>query len=111
MELRGASGDERGTTSQELIGLSITWPQATNGNLNNIKFGGTTIYNTPTGGGSLSTSSLLGTTAQRTFEAGKSQTLQFSFQNHVDTNASPLHCFGHVQSVWQRFAEWARHTI
>jgi len=74
--------------AQVLTGLAITWPQATNGNLNNIKMGGTTIYNTPTGGGSLTTSSLLGTTAQRTIAAGSSQTLTFTFANNVNTNAS-----------------------
>ena len=76
------------TTGQVITALSITWPQGTNGNLNNIKFGATTIYNTATGGGSLTTSSLLGTTAQRTINAGASQFLQFNFQNNVDTNAS-----------------------
>ena len=47
-----------------LTGLSITWPQVTNGNLKSITLGATTIYNTSTGGGTLTTSSLLGTTAQ-----------------------------------------------
>jgi hypothetical protein len=72
--------------NQVLTGLSITWPQGTNGNLNNIKFEGTTIYNTPTGGGSLTTSSLLGTTAQRTISPGATDTLQFSFANNASTN-------------------------
>ena len=72
---------------QVLTALSITWPQATNGNLNQIKMGGTVIYNTATGGGTLTTSSLLGTTAQRTIAAGSSQTLTFTFKNNVDTNA------------------------
>jgi hypothetical protein len=72
--------------NQVLTGLSITWPQGTNGNLNNIKFEGTTIYNTPTGGGSLTTSSLLGTTAQRTITPGATDTLQFNFQNNASTN-------------------------
>jgi xanthine dehydrogenase iron-sulfur cluster and FAD-binding subunit A len=76
------------TMGQELTALSITWPQATNGNLQSIKMGGTTIYNTSTGGGSLTTSSLLGTTAQRTIAAGASQTLTFTFKNNVDTTAS-----------------------
>ena len=75
-------------TGQVLTGLSITWPQATNHNLQSIKMGGTTIYNTPTGGGSLTTSSLLGTTAQRTINSGSNQTLTFAFQNNVDMNAS-----------------------
>jgi hypothetical protein len=75
-------------SGQVLTGLAITWPQAANGNLNSIKFGATTIYNTSTGGGSLSTSSLLGTTAQRTIAAGSSQTLTFTFAKNVDTNAN-----------------------
>src|SRR4029077_2391495 len=72
------------TMGQVITGLSITWPQGTNGNLNNIKFAATTIYNTPTGGGSLTTSSLLGTAAQRTIAAGAHQDLQFNFKNNVD---------------------------
>ena len=76
------------TMGQELTALSITWPQATNGNLNFIKMGGTTIYSTPTGGGSLTTSSLLGSTFQRTIAAGASQTLTFTFMNNVDTTPS-----------------------
>ncbi len=72
-----------------LTGLSITWPQATNGNLQSIKMGGTVIFNTSTGGGTLTTSSLLGTTAQRTIAAnGGTAALTFNFQNNVDTNAN-----------------------
>jgi hypothetical protein len=74
--------------NQVLTGLSITWPQGTNGNLNSIQFDGTTIYNTPTGGGSLTTSSLLGTIPQRTIIPGETDTVQFTFQNNVDQNAS-----------------------
>jgi hypothetical protein len=76
------------TSGEVLTGLSITWPQATNGNLQSIKMGGTTIYNTATGGGSLTTSSLLGTTVQRTIAAGASQTLTFTFAHNVSTNAN-----------------------
>jgi hypothetical protein len=47
-----------------------------------------TIYNMQTGGGSLTTSSLLGTTAQRTTGAGSCGTLTFNFQNNVSTNPS-----------------------
>ena len=72
---------------QVLTGLSMTWPQATNGNLNSIKMGGTTIYNTSTPS-PLNTSSLLGTTAQRTIAAGSCGTLTFTFHNNVDTNAT-----------------------
>jgi xanthine dehydrogenase iron-sulfur cluster and FAD-binding subunit A len=80
---------QNNTASGQLLdSLAITWPQATNGNLNSIKMGGTVIYNTPTGGGSLSTSSLLGSTAQRTIAAGASQTLTFTFKNNVNTTAS-----------------------
>jgi hypothetical protein len=42
-------------SNQLFTALAITWPRATNGNLNSIKLGGTVIYNTPTGSGSLST--------------------------------------------------------
>ena len=73
---------------QVLTGLAITWPQATNGNLQSIKMGGTTIYNTSTGGGTLTTSSLLGTTAQRTIAAGSCATLTFTFANTVNPSAS-----------------------
>jgi hypothetical protein len=63
----------------------MTWPQATNGKLTSIKMGGTTIYSTSTNS-PLSTSSLLGTTAQRTIAAGSCAVLTFTFQNNVDTN-------------------------
>jgi hypothetical protein len=67
----------------------MTWPQTTNGNLAKIVMGGTTIYNTSTGGGTLHTTTLLGTNAQRTIAAnGGSATLTFSFQNNVSTNAN-----------------------
>ena len=69
--------------------LDMTWPQATNGNLQNIKMGGTTIYNTSTGGGTLHATTLLGTNAQRTIAAnGGSATVTFTFQNNVDTTAA-----------------------
>jgi len=71
--------------SQVLTGLSMTWPQATNGVLKTIKMGGTTIYNTSTNN-PLSTSSLLGTNAQRTIAAGSCAVLTFTFNNNVDTN-------------------------
>jgi hypothetical protein len=74
--------------NQVLTGCPSPWPQATNGNLNNIKLDETTIYNTSTGGGSLTTSSLLGTTDQRTISPGQTDALQFSFRNNVSTNAS-----------------------
>jgi hypothetical protein len=74
--------------SQVLTGLSITWPQGTNGNLTKITLGNTTIFSTSTGGGSLTTSSLLGTTAQRTIAAGACGTVTYTFTNNVDTNAT-----------------------
>jgi hypothetical protein len=74
---------------QVLTGLAMTWPQATNGNLTKITMGATTVYNTSTGGGTLSTTSLLGTTTQRTIAAnGGTATLTFTFQHNVSTNAS-----------------------
>ena len=76
------------SSSQVLTGLSITWPQSTNGNLSKITFNGTTIYNTSTGGGSLTTSSLLGTTAQRTIATNTCGTMVFTFASNVDTNAT-----------------------
>jgi len=74
--------------SQLLTGLTINWPQATNGNLTQIKMGGTTIFNTSTGGGSLTIPPppLGGSTAQRTIAAGACGTLTFTFQNNVSTN-------------------------
>jgi hypothetical protein len=68
------------------MGLDMTWPQVTNGNLQQIKMGGTQIYNTPTGGGTLHTTTLLGSNLQRTINAsGGTATLTFIFQNNVDT--------------------------
>jgi hypothetical protein len=75
--------------AQVLTGLDMTWPQATNGNLAKVVMGGTTIYNTSTGGGTLHTTTLLGTNAQRTIAAnGASATVTFNFANSVDTNAN-----------------------
>jgi hypothetical protein len=75
--------------AQVLTGLDMTWPQATNGNLIGIKMAGTTIYNTSTGGGTLHTTTLLGTNPQRTIAAnGASATVTFNFANSVDTNAN-----------------------
>ncbi len=72
--------------AQVLTGLDMTWPQATNGNLTQIAMGGTTIYSTSTGGGTLHTTTLLGTTGQRTINAsGGTATLTFVFQNSVNT--------------------------
>jgi hypothetical protein len=70
---------------QVLTGLSMSWPQATNGNLLSIKMGATTIYSTSTAS-PLSTSSLLGTAAQRTIAAGSCATVTFTFKNSVSTN-------------------------
>jgi hypothetical protein len=69
---------------QTLTGLSMSWIQATNGKLQSIKMGGTTIYNTSTNN-PLSTSSLLGTSPQRTIAAGSCAVLTFTFQSNVDT--------------------------
>ena len=74
--------------SQTLTGLSISWPQGTNGNLKTIKFNGTTIFSS-TGVPSPLTippPPLLGTTAQRTIAAGACGTVVFGFQNNVSTN-------------------------
>jgi hypothetical protein len=73
--------------SQVLTGLSISWPQGTNGNLKTVKLGGTTIYSTSTAS-PLNTSSLLGTTAQRTIPANSCGTVTFGFTNNVSTNAA-----------------------
>jgi hypothetical protein len=93
--------------SQVLTGLSITWPQGTNGNLKTIKMGGTTIFNTSTGGGTLTIPPppLLGTTAQRTIAAGSCGTLTFTFQNNVSTNpadytgSATFNPFGNVTTL------------
>jgi hypothetical protein len=87
---------------QELTGLAITWPQATNGNLVSIKLEATVIYNTSTGGGSLTTSSLLGTTVQRTIGVGAHKDLEFTFANNVNqtpsnyTGSATFNPFGNV---------------
>jgi hypothetical protein len=78
------------SSNQVLTGLSITWPQAPNGNLKSIKMSGTTIFNTSTGGGSLTIPPppLLGTPAQRTIAAGACGTVVFGFANNVSMNPS-----------------------
>jgi hypothetical protein len=77
---------------QLLTCLSITWPQVTNGSLNKIIMNNgatnTTIYNMVNNTGSLSTCTLLGTTAQRTIPAGSCGTLTFNFANTASTNSA-----------------------
>jgi hypothetical protein len=74
--------------SQVLTTLSMTWPQAPNGNLKTIKMGGTTIFNTSTANPpGLTNASLSGTNAQRTIAAGQCATLTFTFTNNVSTTA------------------------
>jgi hypothetical protein len=75
-------------TAQVLSSLYLTWPQATNGNLVSVKMGANTIFNTSTKGGNVNIFTFSGTTAQRTINAGASQTMTFTFQNNVDTNAN-----------------------
>ena len=72
--------------SQLLTNVQITWPQGTNGNLTKITLNGATIFNTSTGGGSLNTSSFVGTAAQRTIASGSCGTFAFGFQSNVSTN-------------------------
>jgi hypothetical protein len=76
------------SSAQVLSSLYITWPQATNGNLQSVKMGANTIYNTSTKGGNATIFTFSGTTAQRTINAGASQTLTFTFQNNVAPNNS-----------------------
>jgi hypothetical protein len=75
--------------AQVLTRLALLWHQVPNGNLSKVTFNGTTIYQTSTANPpGLNTTSLLGTTAQRTIASGSCGTLVFSFVNNVDTNAS-----------------------
>ena len=48
--------------------------------------GGTNIYTTSTGGGSLSTSSFAGAASVRTIAAGASKTLTLTFANNASSN-------------------------
>ena len=80
---------QNGTTSSQVLNaLQMTWPQATNGNLQSVTMGATTIYNKSTGGGNFISFSLSGTAAQRTIATGGSATLTFTFQNNVNTTAA-----------------------
>ena len=73
---------------QVLTGMSITWPQATNGNLNNQTQRDTrSITRQPAVARLPPRLPLLGTTAKRTIKAGKRR-LAVYFQNNVGTNAS-----------------------
>ena len=75
---------------QVLTGLSMTWPQATNGNLTKITMGGTTIYNTSTGGGTLNIPRLRWRARRPSGRSPRvhAQTLTFTFANNVSTNPS-----------------------
>jgi hypothetical protein len=75
-------------SAQVLSSLYLTWPQATNGNLQSVKMGANTIFNTSTKGGNVTIFTFSGTQAQRTIAAGASQTMTFTFQNNVNTNAN-----------------------
>ena len=91
--------DNNTGVAQTLTGLAITWPQATNGNLLSIKLGSTTIYSTSTGGGSLNTSSLLGTAAQRTISGGQERDADLHVREQREHERGELHRLGHVQPV------------
>ena len=79
--------------------LTMTWPQVTNGNLTKITMAGTTIYNTSTGGGTVTGSLRLCWHArhQRTIAAGACATLMFTFANNVSTTRA-LHWYGHISA-------------
>jgi hypothetical protein len=71
-------------SNQVLTALSFHWPQNPNGNLQSIKMGGSTIFSTSTGGGSVTISSFPANTATaRTIGAGLCGTVTFTFQNNV----------------------------
>ncbi len=90
-------------TGQLLTGLSITWPQATNGNLQQIKMGGTTIYNTSTGNGSLTTTLLLGTNCPADDRRGFMRNLDVYLPAQRQHDPQQLHWFGNIQPVWARY--------
>ena len=93
------------STAQVLTGVSITWPQATNGNLNSIKYNGTTIYNTSTGGGSLTIPPppLQGTNGPADDQRGCTRRLAVYVPEQRQHERRQLHWFGHVQPVWARY--------
>jgi hypothetical protein len=74
-------------SNQVLTALSFNWPQNPNGNLTKIQMGGSTIFNTSTGGGSVTIPSFPSNTATaRTMGPGQCGTVTFTFQNNVSTN-------------------------
>ena len=78
-----------GTIDEFLTALNLTWPQATNGNLTQIKLDGDVIYNGPAiGGGSanLTAAQLTADSNKRKIGKGSSDTLKLIFQNNAATN-------------------------
>ena len=91
------------TVGQVLTGLSITWPQATNGNLTKIQMGGTTIYNTSTGGGTLTIPPppLLGHECPADDRRGFMRNLDVYLREQRQHDPHQLHWFGYVRPLWE----------
>src|SRR4029079_8285541 len=80
-----------GNADAFLTGLNLTWPQATNGNLVQVKLDGDVIYSGPAiGGGSanLTTAQLIADPNKRKVGKNSSDNLILIFQNTADTNLS-----------------------
>jgi hypothetical protein len=76
-----------GTADAFISAIQLTWPQAVNGNLLQVKLAGAVLYNTPTGGGSVSLAAAQLPSDPNKLKVGKGKTvnLTFIFAN----NASP----------------------
>ena len=83
-----------GTADAFLSGLTITWPQAANGNLVQVKLGPNVLYSTSTGGGSLTLTAAQLPSDQNKLKipkggpGGGHADLTFVFQNNASTTLS-----------------------
>jgi hypothetical protein len=84
----------KGSADAFVTGLAVTWPQATNGNLVQIKLGGDVIYGgpgmPPIGGGSatLTSAQLTHDMNKLKLKKGEKQDFKLVFQNNASTNLS-----------------------
>src|SRR6185503_4819502 len=77
------------STNAILTALSLTWPEATNGKLMQVKLDGDVIYDNPDiagGVANLTTANLIADQNKRKIDHGSSDVLTFIFEKNADSN-------------------------
>src|SRR5262249_44067476 len=74
----------KGSTKATLSGITVTWPSS-NGKLQKILLAGKVVFDTATAwtAGGLTTTTLKGTTGDRSLDPAKSKSLVFQFEKNV----------------------------